>query len=121
VKDHEHILVINPDDAYCCWVGSCDFEFDPHDGEELKVPAVFKTSDEAQALLAETREVNPYDAARDRFEAAAAGYAQARIDAVRILRDAEREYEAAEEGLRAFEAKPGIPLPEYQMASQGAG
>lgn len=57
-----------------------------------------------------TQDINLYDQACARFEAARAAYNEARLALVR----AERELDDAEENLRQHESRPGIPLPEYR-------
>jgi hypothetical protein len=58
---------------------------------------------------------NAYEAACDRMEAARRGCQHASREAERILREAEDEWRAADANLVRYEAKPGIPLPEFRQ------
>ncbi|HLI36786.1 MAG TPA: hypothetical protein VKV80_05520 [Streptosporangiaceae bacterium] len=58
--------------------------------------------------------MNPYQQACERLSLAAARYAQALGDAKQAIEKAAAEYEAAEAGLRQYEARPGVPLPQYR-------
>ena len=58
--------------------------------------------------------MNAYEAARERYDAALGARGRARVEADRLLREAEEEFEAAMAGLRRYESQPGIPLPQYR-------
>ena len=59
-------------------------------------------------------EPNPYEAACERFNAALGACGRARVEADRLLRETEDEFEAARANLRQYETSPGIPLPQYR-------
>ncbi len=55
-----------------------------------------------------------YERARTRYSAAVENYPRARALAAKILADADREQQEADESLREFEDKPGVPKPEFR-------
>jgi hypothetical protein len=55
-----------------------------------------------------------YEAARQRYAEASAGWTRARDQAERLVLSASEELDAAEAELRGFESRPGIALPECQ-------
>ncbi|HEV2452391.1 MAG TPA: hypothetical protein VGS62_10760 [Streptosporangiaceae bacterium] len=57
---------------------------------------------------------NPYEEACERFNRASANYPKAKAESERILREANDEYDAAQDNLRQYESRPGIPLPQYR-------
>jgi len=58
--------------------------------------------------------MNAYEAARERYDAALGACGRATVEADRLLREAEEEFEAAVADLRRYESQPGIPLPQYR-------
>lgn len=58
--------------------------------------------------------MNPHEEACERFNRASENYPRAKAESERILREANEEYDAAEDNLRRYESAPGIPLPEYR-------
>jgi hypothetical protein len=57
---------------------------------------------------------NAYEAAIDRMEAARRRCLKARRLAERIVREADAEFDAAEDNLVRYETSPGLSLPEYR-------
>ena len=59
--------------------------------------------------------MNDYELAAERFETISRNH-QAIIDAAEaVARWAREEYAAAQDNLRKYESRPGIPLPEYRQ------
>ena len=59
--------------------------------------------------------MNAYEEACERFERANQNYPVIKAHADLLLREANDEWDAAQDNLRQYESQPGIPLPQYRQ------